>query len=50
MARDREMMPQGSSWKMFGESYWSAEQIAKEGIDVYIAPDELMELEITIHE
>ncbi len=45
LARDREIQPQGKHWNFWGKNYWTS-KIIKEGIDIYIAPNSLVGLEL----
>ena len=46
LARDREMMPQGKDWDFFGRKYWTAEALLQRGVDVYMAPNSLEDLDL----
>jgi len=46
LARDREMMPQGEHWDFWGRTGWTGEVLARDGIDVYIAPNSLVDLDL----
>ena len=46
LARDREMFPQGANWDYWGQKYWTADILRKDGIDVYIAPNSLKDIKI----
>lgn len=46
LSRDREMFPQGANWDYWGQKYWTADILLKDGIDVYIAPHSLKDVKI----
>ena len=47
LARDREMMPQTETdLNLWGQTYWSAETLARQGIPIYIPPNSLQDLEL----
>jgi len=46
LARDREMMPQGKDWDFWGRKYWTNATLTARGIDVYLPPNSLVDLEL----
>ncbi len=46
LARDREMMPQGEHFEFFGRTRWTSDMVSRHGIDVYLPPDSLVDLEL----
>lgn len=48
LARDREMMPEGKLWHLYGINYWTASNLVNNGVSVYIAPDDLIGLDLPV--
>jgi|GEM_PF-4999295 len=46
LARGREMMPQGEDFNLWGGNYWTTQLLSSKGVEVYIAPDSGVNLEV----